>query len=48
MLQGACAGGSTVQEAREIVREDGGTDSIFLWGSVWFGENVLLTDIMSL
>ena len=25
-----CAGGSTVQEAREIVREGSGTDSIFI------------------
>ena len=35
-----------MQEAREIVRKDGGMDSIFLWGSVWFGENILLTDII--
>ena len=35
-----------VQEAREIVRKDSGTDSIFLWGSVRFRENVLLTDII--
>ena len=36
--QGARAGGSTMQEARERTRDDGGTDSIavtFWWGSLY-------------
>ena len=38
VLQGACAGRLMVQEAREIVCEGGGMDSIFitfLWGSLY-------------